>query len=71
MFLNEWAYNPPGEAEGFLFYTLWGAHIAASAYSNQDAHGPVRRGLILTTCRSLGCSRTWSRPTASSPPSSS
>jgi phospholipid/cholesterol/gamma-HCH transport system substrate-binding protein len=53
VFLNEWAYNPPGDAEGFLFYTLWGAHIAASVYSTQDAHQPVQRGLILTTCRSL------------------
>jgi phospholipid/cholesterol/gamma-HCH transport system substrate-binding protein len=52
-FLNEWAYNPPGQAEGFLFYTLWGAHIAASVYANQDAHASVQRGLILTTCRSL------------------
>jgi phospholipid/cholesterol/gamma-HCH transport system substrate-binding protein len=53
VFLNEWAYNPPGDAEGFFFYTLWGAHLAASVYSNQDAHAPVQRGLILTTCRSL------------------
>jgi phospholipid/cholesterol/gamma-HCH transport system substrate-binding protein len=53
VFLNEWAYNPPGDAEGFLFYTLWGTHVAASVYSSQDAHAPVQRGLILTTCRSL------------------
>ena len=53
-FLNEWAYNPPGDAEGFLFYTIWGAHIGASVFNSQDAHGPIRRGLILTTCRSLG-----------------
>jgi phospholipid/cholesterol/gamma-HCH transport system substrate-binding protein len=53
-FFNEWAYNPPGTAEGFLFYTIWGAHIGASVFSTQDAHGPIRRGLILTTCRSLG-----------------
>jgi phospholipid/cholesterol/gamma-HCH transport system substrate-binding protein len=53
-FLNEWAYNPPGAAEGFLFYTIWGAHIGASIFNSQDAHGPIRRGLILTTCRSLG-----------------
>jgi len=53
-FLNEWAYNPPGTAEGFLFYTIWGAHIGASVFSTEDAHGPIRRGLILTTCRSLG-----------------
>jgi phospholipid/cholesterol/gamma-HCH transport system substrate-binding protein len=54
IFLNEWAYNPPGTSEGFLFYTIWGAHIASSVFNAQDAHGPIRRGLILTTCRSLG-----------------
>jgi phospholipid/cholesterol/gamma-HCH transport system substrate-binding protein len=53
-FLNEWAYNPPGPAEGFLFYTLWGGHIYSSVFNTQDAHGPIRSGLILTTCRSLG-----------------
>jgi phospholipid/cholesterol/gamma-HCH transport system substrate-binding protein len=53
-FVNAWAYNPRGQAESFLFYTIWGVHIAASAFTAQDAHGPVRRGLIMTTCRSLG-----------------
>jgi phospholipid/cholesterol/gamma-HCH transport system substrate-binding protein len=52
-FLNGLAYNPPGAAEGFLFYAIWGAHIGASVFSTQDAHGPIRRGLIMTTCRSL------------------
>ena len=53
-FLNEWAYNPPGSAEGFLFYTIWGAHIGASIFSTSDAQGPLQRGVILTTCQSLG-----------------
>jgi phospholipid/cholesterol/gamma-HCH transport system substrate-binding protein len=53
-FVNGWAYNPPGNDESFLFYTIWGVHIAASAFTSQDAHGAFRRGLILTTCRSLG-----------------
>jgi phospholipid/cholesterol/gamma-HCH transport system substrate-binding protein len=52
-FLNAWAYNPPGKDESFLFYTIWGVHIASSAFTSQDAHGPLRRGLIMTTCRSL------------------
>jgi phospholipid/cholesterol/gamma-HCH transport system substrate-binding protein len=52
-FLNAWAYNPPGQDESFLFYTIWGVHIASSAFTSQDAHGPMRRGLIMTTCRSL------------------
>ena len=29
-----------------VFYTLWGVHIASSAFSTQDAHGAMRRGLI-------------------------
>ena len=57
-FVNGWAYNPPGKDESFLFYTIWGVHIAASAFTTQDAHGPLRRGLILTTCRSLGILQT-------------
>jgi phospholipid/cholesterol/gamma-HCH transport system substrate-binding protein len=52
--LNEWAYNPPGVDESYLFWTIWGAHIGASVFSTQDAQGPLRSGLILTTCRSLG-----------------
>jgi phospholipid/cholesterol/gamma-HCH transport system substrate-binding protein len=52
--LNALTYNPPGSAESTFFYTLWGAHIGASVFSTQDAHGPRRRGIILTTCRSLG-----------------
>jgi phospholipid/cholesterol/gamma-HCH transport system substrate-binding protein len=58
VFLNEWGYNPPGPAEGFLFYTLWGAHIGASLFSTEDAHGPIRRGPVLTTCRSIGVLQT-------------
>jgi phospholipid/cholesterol/gamma-HCH transport system substrate-binding protein len=53
-FLNALTYNPPGSAESVFFYTLWGAHIGGSVFSTQDAHGPIRRGVILTTCRSLG-----------------
>jgi phospholipid/cholesterol/gamma-HCH transport system substrate-binding protein len=53
-FVNELAYNPAGTAEGYLFYTIWGAHIGSSVFNTQDAHAPIRSGLILTTCRSLG-----------------
>jgi phospholipid/cholesterol/gamma-HCH transport system substrate-binding protein len=51
--LNELAYNPPGSEEGFLFWTSWANHNGASIFSTQDAHGPVRRGLVVTSCSSL------------------
>jgi phospholipid/cholesterol/gamma-HCH transport system substrate-binding protein len=52
--LNALAYNPKGQAEGFLFYALWLNHIGSSVYSTQDAFGPIRRGVILTDCIALG-----------------
>ena len=49
--LNELAYNPPGSRdEGFLFYTAWANHIGASVFATQDAHGPIRHGLVEITC---------------------
>ena len=39
-FFNALAYNPPGAAEGYLFYALWLNHIGASVYSTQDALRP-------------------------------
>jgi len=51
--LNELAYNPPGPEEGFLFWTAWANHAGASVFSTQDAHGPIRRGLFLTSCSSI------------------
>jgi phospholipid/cholesterol/gamma-HCH transport system substrate-binding protein len=51
---NELAYNPPGDAEeGYLFWASWANHAGASVFSTQDAHGPIRRGLFLTSCSSL------------------
>lgn len=51
--LNTLAYNPPGPEEGFLFWASWANHDGASVFSTQDAHGPVRRGLVVTSCASL------------------
>ena len=53
-FFNALAYNPPGTQEGYLFWALWLNHIGASVYSTQDAHGLIRRGIILTDCIALG-----------------
>jgi phospholipid/cholesterol/gamma-HCH transport system substrate-binding protein len=51
--LNTLAFNPPGEEEGYLFWTAWANHAAATVFGTQDAHGPIRRGLIVTSCDSL------------------
>jgi phospholipid/cholesterol/gamma-HCH transport system substrate-binding protein len=52
--LNALAYNPRGDDEGYLFWALWLNHIGASVYSTQDAHGPIRRGIIFTDCVAIG-----------------
>jgi len=49
-FFNTLAYNPPGPTEPFLFWSAWGAHAGATLWSLQDAHGPVRRGIVLVGC---------------------
>jgi phospholipid/cholesterol/gamma-HCH transport system substrate-binding protein len=49
--LNTMAYNPPGEREeGFLFWQSWVNHAGNAIFSTQDAHGPIRRGLIVLSC---------------------
>ncbi len=48
--LNALAYNPPGPAEGFLFYVPWLNHDTNSQWLTQDAHGPLRRGIVMLSC---------------------
>lgn len=52
-FLNALAYNPPGQAEGYLFYLAWLNHISNSIFSAQDAEGPIRHGLVVVSCGNL------------------
>lgn len=53
--LNTLAYNPPGaKEEGYLFWLSWANHLASSVFSTQDAHGPIRRGILVLSCSSLG-----------------
>ena len=52
--LNTIAFNPPGREEGFLFWGAWANHAGATLFGTQDAHGPIRRGLLITSCSSLG-----------------
>jgi phospholipid/cholesterol/gamma-HCH transport system substrate-binding protein len=49
-FLNELSYNPKGPKESFLFYLPWFNHNLNSAFSLQDASGPILRGLIVISC---------------------
>ena len=51
--VNELLYNPPGSEEGYLFWTSWFFHNAASMLSTQDAHGSQWRGLALFSCATL------------------
>jgi phospholipid/cholesterol/gamma-HCH transport system substrate-binding protein len=51
--LNTLTYNPPGPEEGYLFWTAWANHAGATIFNIQDAHGPVRRGLVLASCTTL------------------
>ena len=50
--LNELAYNPPGETEeGYLFWLSWANHLAPTVFATQDAHGPIRHGLVIFGCQ--------------------
>jgi len=50
--LNMLAYNPPGATEeGFLFWASWVNHLGPAVFSNQDGHGPIRRGLVVFGCQ--------------------
>lgn len=51
--VNELAYNPEGDDEGFLFWFPWWFHNYASMFSAQDAHGSAARAMILVNCQQL------------------
>src|SRR4051795_1747762 len=51
--LNTLAYNPPGDEEGYLFWASWVNHAGATIFGTQDAHGPIRRGVVIASCNSL------------------
>ena len=47
---NALAANPTGEQEGYLFFLPWLNHNINSLFLLQDAHGPLRRGIVLLSC---------------------
>jgi phospholipid/cholesterol/gamma-HCH transport system substrate-binding protein len=52
---NALAYNPPGSAqEGYLFWLGWLNHDTNTLFFTQDAGGPLRHGLVLANCSTIG-----------------
>jgi len=51
--LNALAFNPRGPEEGYLFSLAWANHLAATLFGLQDAHGPIRRGVVMLSCANL------------------
>ena len=49
-FFNILAYDPPGARKPFNFWAAWAAHSGVTMFDLQDAHGPIRRGLVLVNC---------------------
>ena len=48
--LNTLAYNPRGTEEGYLFWLSWANHAGATVFATQDAHGPIRHGIVVFGC---------------------
>jgi len=48
--LNAATYNPAGQDESYLFYVPWLNHDTNLLDTLQDAHGPLRRGLVQESC---------------------
>jgi phospholipid/cholesterol/gamma-HCH transport system substrate-binding protein len=59
--VNEVAYKPKNE-NSYLFYVPWASHDTNSVLSWQDGIGPMRRGMILVSCSSLGILDTLASP---------
>jgi len=49
-FFNELAYKPKGDKQSYLFYLPWANHDLNSAFSLQDANGPVLRSVLEVSC---------------------
>ena len=53
-FVNLLAHNPSGKNdEGYLFWLSWLNHLGPAVFANQDAQGPIRRGVVIISCESL------------------
>lgn len=53
--VNVLAYDKKGDGdESYLFYVAWANHLGNALFTNADAHGPIRRGIVYIGCSSLG-----------------
>lgn len=52
-FFNELAYNPPGDDEGFLFWSMWAGHNLNATFRVADAHGNIGRATRIVDCNGL------------------
>jgi phospholipid/cholesterol/gamma-HCH transport system substrate-binding protein len=62
---NELAYDPPGSGKGkesYLFYVPWANHNTNSTLSSQDGISPLRRNLLMISCRQLQSLEIFSKP---------
>lgn len=51
LLFNQLSYNPPGKLdEGYLFWLAWLNHSIGGLFTIQDAHAPLRRGMVVLTC---------------------
>lgn len=62
--LNALAFDPPGDAPSSLFWLGWLNHNLNAVFLTQDAHGPLRRGVVQLSC---GTRRTADVATLSRP----
>jgi phospholipid/cholesterol/gamma-HCH transport system substrate-binding protein len=53
MLLNMLAFNPAGSEEGYLFWASWLNHNGNALFFTQDANGPLRHGMVLSSCFTL------------------
>jgi phospholipid/cholesterol/gamma-HCH transport system substrate-binding protein len=60
--LNALAFNPEGSAESYLFYIPWLNHNTNSLFTLQDAHGPMRRGLVMASCSTVQLAESTALP---------
>jgi phospholipid/cholesterol/gamma-HCH transport system substrate-binding protein len=51
--LNALAFNPDGIDESYLFFIPWLNHNTNSQFLVQDAHGGLRRGIVLQSCATV------------------
>lgn len=64
--VNELAYKSKG-SQSYLFYVPWANHDTNSVLSTQDGVGPLRQGLLLFPCGSLGLLNNYTTDPQSNP----